>query len=93
MAVEAVVDEQLGAMLKSSLVGEPFGRELVPGRAAFLGESRTAERERHDEADEETLHEDVFLHGDQCAWKTTRSGTGLNVPIWLHHGISRKKPK
>src|ERR1700761_2504336 len=93
VAVQAVVDEQLGAVLQGGLVGQALHGELVPGRTAFLGEDRAAERERHEETGDETLHEGVLVHGDQCAWKVTRSGTGLNVPIWLHHGISRKKPK
>src|SRR6516225_1740336 len=93
VAVQAVVDEQLGAVLQGGLVGQAFGGELVPGRAAFLRGRGATERERHEEAGDETLHEGVFLHGDQCAWKVTRSGTGLNVPCWLHHGISRKKLK
>mgnify|MGYP001410887628 CR=1 FL=1 len=36
------------------------------------------------------IGDDVMI---QWAENTTRSGTGLKVPIWLHQGMNRKKPK
>ncbi|MCY1307086.1 hypothetical protein D9M70_569880 [compost metagenome] len=39
------------------------------------------------------LSSSLALCAHQWAAKTTRSGTVLNSPLRLHHGISRKKPK
>ncbi len=91
VAAQAVVDEDLGAVLQRGRVVRAH-RGLVPGDAAFRGVRAQGEPERGDQ------REDDFFHGRrsgrlQCAAKVTRSGTGFGSPRRLHHGMSRKKPK
>lgn len=100
VAVEAVVDEQLGAVLqRCHVVG--LVRGLVPGEAAGFGRSGCGEGQAQCQAQGREPAGNAFLHrvslelscAFQWAAKVTRSGTVLNSPLRLHHGISRKKPK
>jgi len=59
MAVQAVVDEQLGAVLQRRHVGRLFLGELVPGDAAAGGVGAGHEAERHDQGEEDLLHDGV----------------------------------
>ena len=95
MAVQAVVDEQPRAVLQRRQVGHALGRELVERHAA-AGSMRAGKagpaRGRRPRRNRFIMLV-VLRRSDQWAWKVTRSGTGLKVPIRLHQGISRKNPK
>ena len=94
VAVQAVVDENLRAVLQRAMVVDLAGR-LVPGDAPGGGMGTRHQAERQGSAKDQFLPDVhvVISSGLQCGLKVTRSGTGLGVPSWLHHGISRKKPK
>ncbi len=93
MAVQAVVDEQLGAVLQRGEVVGLLGGETVPGDAAAGGVG-TGEGERGEDRQDQLLHDGFSLRRPgQCGVNTTRSGTGLNSPMRVHHGIRRKKAK
>jgi hypothetical protein len=88
MAVQAVVDENLGAVLQGLDVGRLVGQHVVE-LDFFFGERRggVAGGERQQESQEQ------FFHVVFSPYIVTRSGTGLNWPMRLHHGMPRKNPK
>ncbi len=83
MAVQAVIDEQLGAVLQCRLIAHRT-RPLVDVDVAAAGKCHDR---REEQCDQKFFH---FLHPH---FIVTRSGTGRNLSIRDHHGISRKKPK
>ena len=89
-----VVDEQLRAVLqRTQVIG--FDRRLVPCNAT-RGSIRAHHRTHTERGTQDHFFPDFHSGsslGLQCGWKVTRSGTGLGWPSWLHHGISKKKPK
>ena len=89
LTVSAKVGDNMVAPLDPKEAKEWFGG--VPPDLTLIARSRAgrhAERQHHGE--------DQFFHSAssacQCA-KVMRWGTGLNSPMRLHHGISRKKPR
>ena len=85
MAVQAVIDEQLCAMLERRRLGAH--RSLVQMHAGAGGHRHGRREQRHgreplDEVDHSRFH-----------LKFTLSGSGLHGSSLLYHGISRKKAK
>ena len=95
VAIQTVVDKQLGAVLQGCHIVGLVGR-LVPGRSAGIGLHTHGQAQRQRQAQNDFVSETHGFHdvlSVQCAAKTTRSGTGLDTPMRLHQGIVMKKPK
>ncbi len=92
MAVQAVVDEQLGAVLQRRDVARAVRCPIE--RIAAIGSQRQCRQQgqRRNQFFQQ-FHDSLIPSRLSAAGYVTRSGTGLNVPIGLHHGINRKKPK
>ncbi len=96
VAVQAVVDEDLGAVLQRRLIGGQAGglvhREIRPRRQGCGGPAQHR-TQGHQAGGNPSFHGNRLLCVCQWAWKLTRAGTGLNSPKRLHHGMSRKNAK
>ncbi len=56
VAVQAVVDEELRAMLERGDIGHLFLREVIPRNAAFVGRCAHSESKRQQQGEEKLFH-------------------------------------
>ncbi len=70
VAVQAVVDEELGAVLQRRHVGQLLDRELVPGQAAF-GSLARRQRARHSEQDDGLRSFFIMVVGSRSVGRET----------------------
>src|SRR5690606_17635579 len=85
VAVQTVIDEQLGAMLQRGRIHADRRAVQINRGGGAEGQRRREERSRHEPL-EGLDHADSHL-------KVTLSGSGLHLSILVYHGIRMKNAK